>query len=73
MGIETKYIIKNSSDVTPEMEANSKGNRVSLDGEWTILKYDGLCPDVFLNHFTYNHSEIMEIVNTVEWQIEPIN
>ena len=66
------WIILNVSDITDEMIGNAIQSsidtiRKSLDGNKAILKYDGRKPSCLYNIDTYNHSEILEILNNSDW------
>ena len=69
------WVIINASDITDEMIEKSIQSsidtlRKSLDGTKAILKYDGRKPSCFYNIDTYNHSEILEILNSPDWTEE---
>lgn len=66
--ITTKYIVKLTEDVTPEMEENSRGTKLSLDVTKTILKFDGETPEVFSGEVLLTHDEIIEVISGPEWQ-----
>jgi len=66
------WIIINVSDIIDEMIEKSNQSsidtlRKTLDGSKAILKYDGRKPSCFYNIDTYNHSEILEILNGPDW------
>jgi hypothetical protein len=44
--------------------------RLSLNGEKTILKFTGETPDFLVGLQQYTHSEMLEIVQTPEWNPE---
>ena len=64
-----KYVIVNYSDVTDGMvSASNEGSRNALRHTVTgtdkvILKWDGDTPSVFDGMTTYNHSQILAILN----------
>ena len=44
--------------------------RLSVNGEKTILKFTGETPDFLVGLQQYTHSEMLEIVQTHEWNPE---
>ena len=67
-----KWIILNVSDITDEMIANANQTsmdtlRKTLDGNKTILKWDGDTPSCFEGMTTYSHSEILEELASSDW------
>ena len=67
-----KWIIINVSDITDEMIENSIQTsmdtlRKTLDGNKTILKWDGDTPSCFEGMTTYSHSEILEELASSDW------
>ena len=67
-----KWIIINISDVTDDMIANAIETsmdtlRRSVDGNKTILKWDGDTPSCFEGMDTYNHSEILKELSNSDW------
>jgi|TARA_R100001015_G_C4512657_1_gene83875 hypothetical protein len=41
--------------------------RLSVDSTKTVLKFEGETPDFLVGLSQYNHSEILEIMRTDEW------
>ena len=75
-----KWIIINVSDITDEMissaiQTSKDTLRKTTDGTKAILKWDGDTPSVFDGMTTYNHSQILEILNDVDgdWYSEVNN
>ena len=69
------WIIVNTDDVTGEMinnalQINSATLRKTLDGSKALLKWDGDTPSCFDGMTTYNHSEILAILNNSDWKEE---
>ena len=67
-----KWIILNVSDITDEMISNANQTsmdtlRKTLDGNKTILKWDGDTPSCFEGMTTYSHSEILEELASSDW------
>jgi len=65
-----KWIIINVSDITDEMissaiQTSKDTLRKTTDGTKAILKWDGDTPSVFDGMTTYNHSQILAILNDV--------
>ena len=65
-----KWIIINVSDITDEMissaiQTSKDTLRKTTDGTKAILKWDGDTPEVFDGMTTYNHSQILAILNDV--------
>ncbi len=44
--------------------------RLSVNGEKTILKFTGETPNFLVGLQQYTHSEMLEIVQTPEWNFE---
>ena len=66
-----KWIIINYSDVTDDMIDNVYEKRSSLrhtiaGTDKVILKWDGDTPSVFNGMTTYNHSQILAILNDTD-------
>ena len=66
------WVIVNVSDVTDEMIANAieistDTLRKTLNGNKTILKWDGDTPSCFDGMTTYTHSEILEELAKSIW------
>ena len=69
------WVIVNTDDVTNEMinnalQINSATLRKTLDGSKALLKWDGDTPSCFDGMTTYNHSEILAILNNSDWKEE---
>ena len=69
------WIIVNTDDVTDEMinnalQINSATLRKTLDGSKALLKWYGDTPSCFDGMTTYNHSEILVILNNSDWKEE---
>ena len=69
------WIVVNTDDVTDEMinnalQINSATLRKTLDGSKALLKWDGDTPSCFDGMTTYNHSEILVILNNSDWKEE---
>ena len=69
------WIIVNTDDITDEMinnalQINSATLRKTLDGSKALLKWDGDTPSCFDGMTTYNHSEILAILNNSDWKEE---
>ena len=69
------WVIVNTDDVTDEMinnalQINSTTLRKTLDGSKALLKWDGDTPSCFDGMTTYNHSEILAILNNSDWKEE---
>ena len=69
------WVIVNTDDVTDEMinnalQINSATLRKTLDGSKALLKWDGDTPSCFDGITTYNHSEILTILNSSDWKEE---
>tara|TARA_R110000751_G_scaffold75154_1_gene151569 strand:- start:131 stop:367 length:237 start_codon:yes stop_codon:yes gene_type:complete len=63
------YDIDNVSqiDFSEVFETSEATLRLSLDGTKTVLKFVGETPTFLLGLEQYNHSEILAIMNTLEW------
>ena len=67
-----KYVIYNMENVDTidfaQICENSVDTlRLSVNGEKTVLKFEGETPDFLVGLSQYNHSEILEIMRTDEW------
>tara|TARA_R100000231_G_C5268434_1_gene147886 strand:+ start:214 stop:438 length:225 start_codon:yes stop_codon:yes gene_type:complete len=67
-----KYVIYNIENVDTidfaQICENSVDTlRLSVNGEKTVLKFEGETPDFLVGLSQYNHSEILEIMRTDEW------
>tara|TARA_R100001463_G_scaffold52821_1_gene103737 strand:+ start:535 stop:759 length:225 start_codon:yes stop_codon:yes gene_type:complete len=70
-----KYVIYNIENVDTidfaQICENSVDTlRLSVNGEKTVLKFEGETPDFLVGLSQYNHSEILEIMKTDEWNQE---
>lgn len=54
-------------DFTKVCETSKDTLRLSANGEKTVLKFDGVTPDFLVGLQQYNHSEILAIIETPEW------
>ena len=54
-------------DFTKVCETSEDTLRLSANGEKTVLKFDGVTPDFLVGLQQYNHSEILAIMETPEW------
>jgi hypothetical protein len=72
-----KYIIFDTSetgsiDYTQVFETDNNSLRLNSDGTQTFVKYDGNMPQMIIDLTTksieYTHSEIKDILRTVDWQ-----
>ena len=66
-----KWVIVSVSDITDDMiltaiEPNRNSLRTTVDGTKAILKFDGNTPSVFDGMTTYNHSQILAILNDTD-------
>ena len=69
------WVIVNTDNVTNEMinnalQINLATLRKTLDGSKALLKWDGDTPSCFDGITTYNHSEILAILNNSDWKEE---
>ena len=69
------WVIVNTDNVTNEMinnalQINLATLRKTLDGSKALLKWDGDTPSCFDGMTTYNHSEILAILNNSDWKEE---
>jgi|TARA_B100000073_G_scaffold101166_1_gene80570 hypothetical protein len=67
-----KYVIYEISEIdkvdfTQVSETSENTLRLSANGEQTVLKFVGDTPDFLVGLQQYNHSEILEIMATPEW------
>jgi hypothetical protein len=67
-----KYVIYNMANVdtidfTQIFEDGVDTLRLSVDSTKTVLKFEGETPDFLVGLSQYNHSEILEIMRTDEW------
>ena len=70
-----KYVIYNMDDVSnidfsQVVETSQQTLRLSVNGEKTLLKFRGETPSFLVGLQQYNHSEILPIMQTVEWNHE---
>ena len=54
-------------DFTKVCETSENTLRLSANEEQTVLKFDGVTPDFLVGLQQYNHSEILAIMETPEW------
>ena len=69
------YTILNKEDVptidfSQVLETSENALRYSIDGEKTVLKFEGETPTFLVGLQQYNHSEILAIMATPEWNNE---
>jgi hypothetical protein len=67
-----KYVIYNMENVdtidfAQIFEDGVDTLRLSVDSTKTVLKFEGETPDFLVGLSQYNHSEILEIMRTDEW------
>ena len=67
-----KYVIYNMDDVSnidfsQVVETSQDTLRLSVNEEKTVLKFEGETPSFLVGLQQYNHSEILPIMQTVEW------
>ena len=76
MKANRKWVIITLADYTDEqleelvsnaIQSSSSTLRKSLDGTLAILKWDGDTPSVFSSMTTYNHNQILTILNGSDW------
>ena len=76
-----KYVIFNyteisSVDFSQVMETAANTTRMSVNGVKTLVKYEGAMPSSIAGLTSksqeYTHSEILVILATTEWSIDPI-
>tara|TARA_Y100000593_G_C4096998_1_gene231302 strand:- start:182 stop:406 length:225 start_codon:yes stop_codon:yes gene_type:complete len=70
-----KYVIYNienvdTIDFAQIFEDGVDTLRLSVNGEKTVLKFEGETPDFLVGLSQYNHSEMLEIMKTDEWNQE---
>jgi hypothetical protein len=70
-----KYVIYNMENVdtidfSQVYQTSVDTLRISVNGEKTVLKFEGETPDFLVGLSQYNHSEILEIMRTDEWSKE---
>ena len=54
-------------DFSEVMQTSEATLRLSLDGNKTVLKFNGDTPSFLVGLKQYNHSEILAIMHTPEW------
>ena len=74
MQIQTKYIIKNTADITTGMfdmatQISAENCRKSIDGTKIILKFEGETPAVFSSDSIYTHAQILQELKKSEWLV----
>ena len=67
-----KYVIINTSDVSgvnfnQVIEESADNLRRSVDGNKSIVKFEGDTPSFLIGETQYTWSEIMDVLNTSEW------
>tara|TARA_R100000700_G_C3162679_1_gene138413 strand:+ start:1382 stop:1606 length:225 start_codon:yes stop_codon:yes gene_type:complete len=67
-----KYVIINASDVSSVnfnevLETSASTLRYSLDNSKTFVKFEGDTPSFLDGKTQYNHSQIIEILQTSDW------
>ena len=76
-----KYVIFdyteiNSVDFSQVMETAATTTRMSVNGVKTLVKYEGVMPSSVVGLTSksqeYTHSEILVILATSEWSVDPI-
>ncbi len=76
-----KYVIFdyteiNSVDFSQVMETSSTTTRMSVNGVKTLVKYEGAMPSSIVGLTSksqeYTHSEILVILATSEWSLDPV-
>ena len=70
-----KYVIYSMEDVSnidfsQVIETSQDTLRLSLNGEYALLKFRGDTPGFLVGLQQYTHSEMLEIVQTPEWNPE---
>ena len=72
-----KYVIIDKDDVSSVdfskvLETSADTLRYSNDGNKTFVKYEGNKPSFLTGKTTYNHSEILAVLNDVdgEWWVD---
>ena len=60
----------NAIDFSQVYETSLDTLRLSVNGEKTILKYTGTTPHFLVGLSSYTHTEMLEIVQTPEWNPE---
>lgn len=67
-----KYVIIDSSsfesiDWTQVLEGEQANTRLNLDGTRGVVKFEGETPSFLIGEPQYDHSEILTILDGVEW------
>jgi hypothetical protein len=67
-----KYVIINTSEVSgvdfnQVIEESANDLRYSVDGNKSIVKFEGDTPSFLIGETQYTWSEIMDVLNTSEW------
>ena len=67
-----KYVIINTSDVSgvdfnQVIERSADNLRRSVDGNKSIVKFEGDTPSFLIGETQYTWSEIMDVLNTSDW------
>lgn len=71
------YVILNTSelesvDFDQVLQDSANKLRYSLDGSKFLLKFDGDTPSFLIGEPQYDHSEILSILVSPEWQPEEV-
>ena len=67
-----KYVIINTSEINgvdfnQVIEKSANDLRCSVDGNKSIVKFEGDTPSFLVGETQYTWSEIMDVLNTSEW------
>ena len=70
-----KYVIINIEDVedvdfNQVMQTDAKSLRISTDGKYTFVKFEGNTPSFLEGKTLYDYNGIMEILNSPDWTHE---
>lgn len=73
-----KYVIINTSEVSEVdfnqvIEESADNLRRSVDGNKSIVKFEGDTPSFLIGETQYTWSEIMDVLNTSEWTAPEAN
>lgn len=73
-----KYVIINTSEVSgvdfnQVIEESAHNLRRSVDGNKSIVKFEGDTPGFLIGETQYTWSEIMDVLNTSEWTAPDAN
>ena len=67
--LDTDEVVNINFDDVVEDSADTL--RFSLDGDKTLVKFEGDTPDFLVGKTTYTHSEMLAILQTEEWSDFP--